>query len=57
MRALTVDEKAQQMFLQIGTNKNVELLIQGVSSYILLYDFFVCFWSMHMTQKIISDEK
>lgn len=51
---ITVNEKVQQTFLQIRIYENLRFLIEGMSSYMLLYTTFMCMKhiSMHVTQKM-----
>ena len=51
---ITVNEKVRQTFLQIRIYENLRFLIEGMSSYMLLYTAFMCMKhiSMHVTQKM-----
>lgn len=51
---ITVNEKVQQTFLQIRIYENLRFLIEGMSSYMLLYTAFMCtkHISMHVTKKM-----
>lgn len=53
---ITVNEKVQQTSLQISIYENLRFLIEGMSSYMLLYTAFMGMKhiSMHVTQKNVS---